>query len=280
MKRKSIKALACGLLISQLGLGAFSIAHASPTAESVRVVEDLGKTNDLEAAYLACRVLAGFEALKEPALRSSMGDKSSVELLAERKNLLAKDPVVSIYQHIVPGIAPALRNLDLMLKQQAVLQKVNETQRGLHRDASDLLEVAEDVFSHAVATSAPAPRVAAASQLKMLTQRIALSASEFMSAEGVSPEAVFLLGKDLGNFQEIARGLLDGNALLRLTSEVNPRQRQRLSDLLKVFDATRARALVLLVNLQGIVAAREVHLRFQTEVKTLAKVLEPTCMPK
>jgi twitching motility protein PilJ len=42
----------------------------------------------------------------------------------------------------------------------------------------------------------------------MLTQRIGKSANEFQTMEGVSPEAVFLLGKDLNSFKEIAQGLL------------------------------------------------------------------------
>jgi twitching motility protein PilJ len=42
----------------------------------------------------------------------------------------------------------------------------------------------------------------------MLTQRIGKSANEFLTMEGVSPEAVFLLGKDLNSFKEIAEGLL------------------------------------------------------------------------
>jgi twitching motility protein PilJ len=45
-------------------------------------------------------------------------------------------------------------------------------------------------------------------QLVMLTQRIGKSANEFLTTEGVSPEAVFLLGKDLNSFREIAEGLL------------------------------------------------------------------------
>jgi len=39
----------------------------------------------------------------------------------------------------------------------------------------------------------------------MLTQRIGKSANEFLTMEGVSPEAVFLLGKDLNSFREIAQ---------------------------------------------------------------------------
>jgi twitching motility protein PilJ len=52
--------------------------------------------------------------------------------------------------------------------------------------------------------AAPA-ELSAASQLVMLTQRIGKSANELLTVEGVSPEAVFLLGKDLNSFKEIAR---------------------------------------------------------------------------
>ena len=56
----------------------------------------------------------------------------------------------------------------------------------------------------------------------MLTQRIGKSANEFLTIEGVSPEAVFLLGKDLNSFREIAKGLLDGNPELRLPGDQGP----------------------------------------------------------
>ena len=63
---------------------------------------------------------------------------------------------------------------------------------------------------------ASAAELSAVGQLVMLTQRIGKSANEFLTMEGVSPEAVFLLGKDLNTFREIAEGLINGNAELRL----------------------------------------------------------------
>ena len=64
----------------------------------------------------------------------------------------------------------------------------------------------------------------------MLTQRIGKCANEFLTMEGVSPEAVFLLGKDLNSFREIAEGLLDGNAELRLPGTKDPQTKERLDD--------------------------------------------------
>ena len=81
---------------------------------------------------------------------------------------------------------------------------------------ADLLEIAETVSSLKLQQGASAAELSAMGQLVMLTQRIGKSANEFLTIEGVNPEAVFLLGKDLNSFREIAEGLLDGNAELRL----------------------------------------------------------------
>ena len=60
--------------------------------------------------------------------------------------------------------------------------------------------------------------------------------------EGVSPEAVFLLGKDLNSFREIGRGPVDGNAELRLPGTKDPQTKERLAALLKQYEETRTQA--------------------------------------
>jgi twitching motility protein PilJ len=91
----------------------------------------------------------------------------------------------------------------------------------------------------------------------MLTQRIGKSANEFLTLEGVSPEAVFLLGKDLNTFKEIAEALLNGSDELRLKATTDPQIRERLEALLKLYDQTRTEAAAILGNLQGLASARE-----------------------
>src|SRR5213079_3093338 len=78
--------------------------------------------------------------------------------------------------------------------------------------------------------------LAATGQLVMLTQRIGKSANEFLTTEGVSPEAVFLLGKDLNTFKEIAQGLQDGSPELRLAGSKDPQTRERLEALMKLYE--------------------------------------------
>jgi len=144
-----------------------------------------------------------------------------------------------------------------VLAQQQILTQVGAALRDINRQSSDLLEMAETVASIKMQQNATLPEISAAGQLVMLTQRIGKSANEFLTVEGVSPDAVFLLGKDLNTFQEVARGLLDGNAQQRLPGTRDPQARQQLEAILKTYETTRTQAGAILGNLQGLVTARE-----------------------
>ena len=108
----------------------------------------------------------------------------------------------------------------------------------------------------------------------MLTQRIGKSANEFLTMEGVSPEAVFLLGKDLNSFREIAQGLSDGNQELRLPGTKDPQTKERLVALLKQYEETRTQAGAILGNLQGLVSAREAQASIIADSEPLRRGLE------
>ena len=77
----------------------------------------------------------------------------------------------------------------------------------------------------------------------MLTQRIGKSANEFLTAEGVNPEAVFLLDKDLKSFNDITKGLLEGSAQpWACRGRAIRRCRERLTALVKTYQDTRTAA--------------------------------------
>ncbi|WP_225781353.1 methyl-accepting chemotaxis protein [Xenophilus sp. Marseille-Q4582] len=158
---------------------------------------------------------------------------------------------------IQPLVSRASASAKVVLDQKPTLTKVGTALRTINRQSSELLEMSETVSSLKMQQGASLPEIAAAGQLVMLTQRIGKSANEFLTVEGVSPDAVFLLGKDLNSFQEIARGLLDGSAQLRLPGTREAQTRQQLEALLKSYEETRTEAGGILGNLQGLVAARE-----------------------
>ncbi len=158
---------------------------------------------------------------------------------------------------ITPLVERADKSAKAVLAQQQILTQVGAALRDINRQSSDLLEMAETVASIKMQQNATIPEIAAAGQLVMLTQRIGKSANEFLTVEGVSPDAVFLLGKDLNTFQEVARGLLDGNPQQRLPGTRDAQARQQLEAILKTYEQTRTQAGAILGNLQGLVTARE-----------------------
>ena len=175
---------------------------------------------------------------------------------------------------IVPLMERAEKNAATVLGEQKTLTEVGTALRSVSRQSSDLLEVAETISSLKLQQNAPPAEISAAGQLVMLTQRIGKSASEFLTMEGVSSEAVFLLRKDLNSFKEIGEGLLDGSQELRLAPTRDEQTRERLTALLKMYEETRTQAGGILGNLQGLVSAREAQTAIVAESEPLRKELE------
>lgn len=179
-----------------------------------------------------------------------------------------------VLEPLVPLVDRAEKNAQTVLGQQKILTQVGQALRAINRQSSDLLEIAETVSSLKLQQDASPAELSAVGQLVMLTQRIGKSANEFLTMEGVSPEAVFLLGKDLNSFREIAQGLTDGNPELRLPGTKDPQTRERLEALMKLYEETRTQAGAILGNLQGLVSAREAQAAIIADSEPLRKGLE------
>ncbi|WP_428572765.1 methyl-accepting chemotaxis protein [Ramlibacter sp.] len=175
---------------------------------------------------------------------------------------------------VMPMMERAEKNAKTVMEQQKILTQVGTALRTINRQSSDLLEIAETVSSLKLQQNAAPAEISAAGQLVMLTQRIGKSANEFLTMEGVSPEAVFLLGKDLNSFKDIAQGLLDGSPELRLSGTKDEQTRERLQALMKLYEQTRAQAGAILGNLQGMVSAREAQAAIIADSEPLRRALE------
>ena len=191
---------------------------------------------------------------------------------------LRLQPVLAEFQEDVAKIVPLMeraeKNAGTVMSQQKILTQVGNALRTINRQSSDLLEIAETVSSLKLQQNAAPAEISAAGQLVMLTQRIGKSANEFLTMEGVSPEAVFLLGKDLNSFKEIAQGLLDGSPELRLAGSKDPQTRERLEALMKLYEQTRTQAGAILGNLQGLVSAREAQAAIIADSEPLRRSME------
>ncbi|RDH97064.1 methyl-accepting chemotaxis protein [Caldimonas thermodepolymerans] len=186
----------------------------------------------------------------------------------------ASPAVQEVLAPLMPLVDRAEKNATTVLEQQQILTQVGQALRAINRQSSDLLEIAETISSLKLQQNASPAEISAAGQLVMLTQRIGKSANEFLTMEGVSPEAVFLLGKDLNSFREIAEGLKDGSPELRLPGTRDEQTRERLEALLELYEQTRTQAGAILGNLQGLVSAREAQASIIADSEPLRKGLE------
>ena len=211
--------------------------------------------------------------------------KNSVQVFASNARGLAQGdaalnlvPVKESYQADVQAMLKQAetteKNAKAVLKQEDVLIKVAQALRNVNQQSSALLDLSETVGSLLMQDKIIREEIEAITQMGMLTQRIGKSANEFQSIEGVNPEAVFLLGKDLNTFQEIVKGLLTGNEELGLPGTANPQARQQLTTLLAQYEATRTDAETILSNLQGLVSAREAQSAVVGDSEPLREKLE------
>ncbi len=182
--------------------------------------------------------------------------------------------LVELVDPLLPLVDRAEKNAQTVLAQEKTLTQVGQALRAINRQSADLLEIAETLSSLKLQQGASPAELSAVGQLVMLTQRIGKSANEFLTMEGVSPEAVFLLGKDLNSFREIADGLDAGNPELRLPGTRDAQTRQVLAELVKQYEQTRAEAGAILGNLQGLVQAREAQTAIVNDSEPLRRGLD------
>jgi twitching motility protein PilJ len=271
---------------------------------TVIVVGALGLTTLLVGVYLANRAttltalqevtagraLAQSQRLAKSASQALLGATSAFPELKESASVLGNaGRALKNGNEELPAVPPSLqpaidammplieraeKSADSLSSQEKTLTEVSKALRSINRQSSELLETAETVSSLKLQQGASAGELSAIGQVVMLTQRIGKSANEFLTVEGVSPEAVFLLGKDLNSFREIATGLLEGNPELRLPAAKDAQTKEGLNRLLKQFEQTKADAGVILNQLQGLVAAREAQDSISSDSEPLRKGLE------
>ena len=255
----------------------FALGQANKVAQQLGATGQALMQSQRLAKSVSQALVGGLEAFPDVVESSGVLAKSVRGLKAgdDQMSLSAlSEAYLPELDKIVPLMERAEKNAAVVVGQQKILTQVGTALRLINRQSSDLLEIAETVSSLKLQQNAAATEISAAGQLVMLTQRIGKSSNEFLTAEGVSPEAVFLLGKDLNSFKEITQGMLDGSPELRLSAAKDAQTREQLAALIDLFEQTRKQAGAILGNLQGLVSAREAQVSIITDSEPLRRSLE------
>lgn len=275
IQQRVLLALVLVGLVGLVGMTAYALTSASKGATQVAASgQSLMQSQRL--AKSVSQALIGSPAAFPEVKESTEVLVKNVRGLSKGEGNISAAPssVQESLTPLVPLVDRAEKNANTVMSQQKILTQVGKALRTINRQSSDLLEIAETVSSLKLQQEASPAELSAVGQLVMLTQRIGKSANEFLTMEGVSPEAVFLLGKDLNSFREIADGLLNGNQELRLPATKDAQTKERLQALLKQYEETRNEAGSILGNLQGLVSAREAQAAIIADSEPLRKGLE------
>jgi twitching motility protein PilJ len=273
------------LLLIMLGVALVLLALMTlfSFSQASRVTQQLGATGQslMQAQRLAKSVsqaLVGNPQAFPEVVDSAGVLAKSVRGLKAGDADMGLDALSTAYQPELEKIEPLVDRTEkgaaVVIAQQKTLTQASAALRVLNQQSSELLAVAESIAALKFQQNAPVAELAAASQLTMLTQRIGKSANAFLTVEGVSPETVFLLGKDLNTFREITQGLLEGSVDLGLTASRDAPTRTALQALTKLFEATSVQAGAVMDNLQGLVAARQAQAVILTDSEPLRRQLE------
>ena len=173
-----------------------------------------------------------------------------------------------------PLVQQATASASTILAQEKILEQIGLALVRMNRQSEDLLELTKTVSSMKQQQGASPGDISAVGELSTLTQRIGKSANEFLTSQGSSAEAVFLLGKDLNSFKEITQGLLNGSDELRLKVTTDKPTRDRLVELMRMFDESRTQAGAILNNLQVLIAVRQAQAAVIKDSESLRKLLE------
>ncbi|MES2512008.1 MAG: methyl-accepting chemotaxis protein [Pseudomonadota bacterium] len=267
-----------GLSVLVLGLVAYrALSQADTVAQQVAATGQSLMQSQRLAKSVSQALVGSAQAFPDVKESSDVMAKT-VRGLKSGDEAIRVEPVNADLQPDVEKITPLMeraeKNAATVMGQKDILTQVGNALRTINRQSSDLLEIAETVSSLKLQQNAAPAEISASGQLVMLTQRIGKSANEFLTMEGVSPEAVFLLGKDLNSFKEIAQGLQEGSPELRLAGAKDPQTRERLEALMALYEQTRVQAGAILGNLQGLVSAREAQASIIADSEPLRRNLE------
>ena len=224
------------------------------------------------------QVMAGDVQAFADVTASSTGLIKMVRGLQTGDDEIELDALGANYQPILDKVAPLFGRVEknsgvLTAQQQAVTQAVLAV-GVIKQQTSQMLPIAEAVSSVKAQQGAATSDVLAAGQLPMLTLRLAKLAGEFLTPTGLTAQAAAKFDQDLGTYGQIAKGLLDGNAELRLSGTRDLQTRDRILALIKFQESLRTQAGVISGNIAPLVSARDAHMSIVADSEPLRRGLE------
>ena len=117
---------------------------------------------------------------------------------------------------VVVVVDRSVRAVGVLLEYQALLTGVSTSLQKINTRADDVLEAIRFVVAGKSRQNASPAELAALAEMAALSQRVAKSANEFLTAQGLGAQSMARLRQDMAALESINAALLNGDAQLRL----------------------------------------------------------------
>ena len=148
------------------------------------------------------------------------------------------------------------KNASLVIGEEKNLIGLGTAVRLMNERNPALQELADEVSALSVQTGGSPRQNAIASQLMMLTQRMAKNANTMLAEAVIDPEVSFLLGKDTNTFRDTLQGLLAGSEALRIQRVSDAELRGKLGEMEGAFKEYQKAVGDILGSQQRLIAAK------------------------
>jgi twitching motility protein PilJ len=212
-------------------------------------------------------------------------DESRIALTADL-NLLARGGEFAGHRIPSPsaGMARALavartkwtlsdNSAGTILKMKPELTGLKSTLRQLDTLSPELLTMTDELLTAKVQRGGSARELAALGRMMMLTQRLARSASDFLTSGVIRADTAFQLGRDTGTVRATLDGFLNGSDTLGLGAVRDPDLREKLVAIKSRFDVYQKHVASILDNLPRFTAAKGAEQSIFFENEEIRKLL-------
>lgn len=158
------------------------------------------------------------------------------------------------------------KDIQLVLDQQANLVALGEAVKKINANNAGLLDQAEAVVGIKLENKGSTRNeLEMASQLVMLTQRMAKNANALLASNEIGAEVVFLLRRDKDTFRTTLNNLKNGNPSLNVPATTDPDALEALKELEAAFTEYSSAIDTIMGNLQPLVNAKRAGRRVVDE---------------
>jgi twitching motility protein PilJ len=166
------------------------------------------------------------------------------------------------------------KNAALVIGEEKNLIGLGNAVRLMNERNPALQELADEVSALSVQTGGSTRQNAIASQLMMLTQRMAKNANTMLAEAVIDPEVSFLLGKDTNTFRDTLQGLLAGSDALRIQRVSDAELRGKLGEMEGAFKEYQKAVGDILGSQQRLIAAKRATFDLFRDSETLLRAAE------